>query len=725
MDYMASEGKFSCELCNKKCSQRSDLKSHIARTHAEETIPCDQCDEIFSNKVYLKRHKGRKHIKSRKFPCPQCEKKFHHKPDVRGHINQVHSTCEPFQCPICPSKLKTHSSWRFHRKIHQDRVGHFPCELCNKIFSRRHSLDAHIKACHMSDKEKLEQCPSCQKVFEWKSKLLSHVERAHKEKTLPCDQCEMKFSNKTSLIKHIGRKHIKSRTFPCPQCEKKFYDMPDVRTHISQVHSKYEPYQCDMCPSKFKRNSNWNNHRKTHFDNKPFKCAVCMKMFKHQTSLTNCLRRHDNPGLEYPCTVDDCDSVLKTEEGRRVHMKKHEVETRVVCKICTRVLSTKSELTRHMKNVHGNLEKNFACSVCDFKWATKYQLENHMKIHSNKIFSCSFEGCKSQSNTQYGLNFHFKRKHGKVKHRKPIEEIERDQNKRFVCEICDKSFKLGKAPLFIMNAHRKTHENQESLDCVVKDCTKKIFPKKNMTGDKSCNLPIEFYKHMESVHAISFDEYQVEATFTCKLCENLLNLRSVKQTTSTKIGSSISNWGATLRTHMERFHGEHIKAVGQNLTWNSFFVRKHLSLEKVQPLSFIDQLFAEKTCKLNCDFQASDEKFPSAFRKKLLRHYSIEHFGAELLEMESKYFKGQRFPICTLCGFEIKRPVENLITKAAHIGVNHKEIVPILTNHFSKIQVPMNEGTEGTRSEKNSVLKTTRNQMIEELVKDVQFEIGI
>ena len=97
------------------------------------------------------------------------------------------------------------------------------------------------------------------------------------------------------------------------------------------------------------------------------------------------------------------------------------------------------------------------------------------------------------------------------------------------------------------------------------------------------------------------------------------------------------------------------------------------------------------------------------------------------MEMESKYFKGQRFPICTLCGFEIKRPNlgENLITKAAHIGVNHEEIVPILTNHFSKIQAPMNEGTEGTRSEKNSVLKTTKNQMIDELVKDVQFEIGI
>ena len=99
-----------------------------------------------------------------------------------------------------------------------------------------------------------------------------------------------------------------------------------------------------------------------------------------------------------------------------------------------------------------------------------------------------------------------------------------DRNKRFSCEICDKSFKLGKAPLFIMKAHRKTHTNQQSLDCVVKDCTKKIFPKANMTIDKSCNLPIEFFNHLENVHATGFDQYQIKATFTCKLCDKILTI---------------------------------------------------------------------------------------------------------------------------------------------------------------------------------------------------------
>ena len=455
---------------------------------------------------------------------------------------------------------------------------------------------------------------------------------------------------------------------------------------MSQVHSKFEPYQCDICPSKFKRNSNWRSHRKIHLDSKNFDCAVCLKKFQNGTSAANCLKRHDTPDdIQYPCTVENCGSVLKTENGRRVHMKKHEERKYPICTICTRTLSARSELNRHMKYVHGNIEKNFGCSVCGLKWATKYQLENHMKIHSGQIFPCIFEGCKSKSNTQYGLNFHFKKKHGQVNHRRPFGEIEMDQNKRFTCEICEKSFKLGKAPLFIMKAHRKTHTNQECLDCVVEDCTQKIFPKKNMTSDKSCNLPIEFYNHLESAHAIGFDQHQIQATFTCKLCYVILTLRSVKQATPAKIGttrSPASNWGVNLKTHMLKFHDENIEKF--MLKWSNYFERKRLSLENIQPLSFIDQLVAEKICKLNCDFKVTEEMIPSGFKKKLLRHYSIEHFGAALLEMESKYFKGKRFPICIQCDFEIRRPVENLNIKAAHIGVNHNEIIPILTDHFKK-----------------------------------------
>ena len=283
-----------------------------------------------------------------------------------------------------------------------------------------------------------------------------------------------------------------------------------------------------------------------------------------------------------------------------------------------------------------------------------------------------------------------------------------------------------------MNAHRKSHKNQESLDCLVEDCTRKIFPKKIMTSDKSYNLPIELYTHLESAHAISFDQYQIQATFTCNLCDKELTLHSVKQATPAKISSSLaqsSRWGVNLKTHMTKFHGESMEAVEKNLKLSNYFVRKHLSLENVQPLSFIDQLVAGKICKLNCDFQVKDERFPSVFKKKLLRHYSIEHFGSALLELDSKYFKAHRFPVCILCDFEIRRPVENLKTKAAHIGVNHKEIIPILANHFSKegplpLKIPPEKCTEETKAPKETVApKTSTNQIIEELVQSVNFEI--
>ena len=172
-----------------------------------------------------------------------------------------------------------------------------------------------------------------------------------------------------------------------------------------------------------------------------------------------------------------------------------------------------------------------------------------------------------------------------------------------------------------------------------------------------------------------------------------------------------------------------MKAVEMNLKLSNYFVRKRLSLENVQPLSFIDKLLAEKICKLNCDFQVRNERFPSQFKKKLLRHYSIKHFGSALLELDSKYFNALRFPVCTQCDFEIRRPVENLKTKAAHIGVKHKEIIPILANHFSKedprlLKIPPENRTEETKAPKETVApKTSTNRIIEELIESVNFEI--
>ena len=146
----------------------------------------------------------------------------------------------PKHCAICNKVFEGKDEFEKHQSV-VHREGYYPCKLCSKRYCQRYNLRTHIKVDHKSVKGKLE-CPSCQKLFEVRSTLLSHTERAHKEKTLPCDQCEQTFSNKVILTRHHKRKHIKSRNFPCSQCEKKFHDIYDVRTHTDQVHSKLEPY---------------------------------------------------------------------------------------------------------------------------------------------------------------------------------------------------------------------------------------------------------------------------------------------------------------------------------------------------------------------------------------------------------------------------------------------------------------------------------------------------
>ena len=196
--------------------------------------------------------------------------------------------------------------------------------------------------------------------------------------------------------------------------------------------------------------------------------------------------------------------------------------------------------------------------------------------------------------------------------------------------------------------------------------------------------------------------------------------------------SSVSHWNENLKTHMKKIHQEilslEVKDKKFAAHWSKYFERKLISLEKVDPPTFIDQLLAEKICKLNCDFQVASERWPSVFQMKLLKHYSLEHFGAELMEKEEKYFKGKHFPMCVQCDFEIgKQGSGNLATMAVHIGVTHSEIVPILTSYFTErpflLKPPSENRNEKSKFAEAPLVKADINLSITELVQSITFEI--
>ena len=78
-----------------------------------------------------------------------------------------------FNCETCQKAYKTRSDKNRHMKIHE--ATKFPCTICNKSFSRKDNLAAHISMVH--DKDQI-ACHKCGTKFSKKSNLSRHEKTA-------------------------------------------------------------------------------------------------------------------------------------------------------------------------------------------------------------------------------------------------------------------------------------------------------------------------------------------------------------------------------------------------------------------------------------------------------------------------------------------------------------------------------------------------------------------
>lgn len=128
-------------------------------------------------------------------------------------------------CTTCNKIFPSWNSLKEHRKTHSGET--FACNICNKPFKQRVSLDAHIQK-HKEDESRT--CKPCNKPFASKLELRKHQQSMHEDQfTFECDTCKRTFTAKARLDKH---KEGKCPGFDTTSTKKK--SEVDVSTHLGR-----------------------------------------------------------------------------------------------------------------------------------------------------------------------------------------------------------------------------------------------------------------------------------------------------------------------------------------------------------------------------------------------------------------------------------------------------------------------------------------------------------
>lgn len=141
----------------------------------------------------------------------------------------------------------------------------FPCDMCEKTFSRKYTLQQHS---HIHTGIKGFFCELCDQQFTRKEHLIVHQRRHTNEKPFKCNVCARDFRKSSDLIRH-QRIHLNLKNYSCKICGKKFRRSHDVIIHM-RMHTGQKPYSCTICEdvhylhgsSLGKHNDKWHSNKK-------------------------------------------------------------------------------------------------------------------------------------------------------------------------------------------------------------------------------------------------------------------------------------------------------------------------------------------------------------------------------------------------------------------------------------------------------------------------------
>jgi len=210
----------------------------------------------------------------------------------------------------------------------------------------------------------------------------------------------MKDCNKKVLLKKtlLGHKrcHTIENSFSCDVCEKSFKKRSQFVAH-HMIHTGEKPFSCDICDKRFLRINGLTSHKLTHRSESLYCCKICNKTFRNINNLnTHRKRKHVK---KKPHACDTCEKTFALPCDLRLHQRIHTGERPYCCAVCGQNFKSCSNLSRHKKRIHVNINELMNCNFRHTKNMSvelknlKAEFVNDEWVLSNNYLTESYVKC--------------------------------------------------------------------------------------------------------------------------------------------------------------------------------------------------------------------------------------------------------------------------------------------------------------------------------------------